>query len=305
MSPPVRPNSFLGGISADALAGLTEFASKFTAPTAFFGAIFIPSPNGGTRSAGTLPGASSINYSVDHDTGALDLSSVDADGRTTTIRAQLRDGTYVDVSTGTPLGLDLDGTLYIDHDAATKALEGADGQPPASADSPTRSKNDEPKLCPDPSLDKPGAMNRADSVEYAQYVRGTIINPQRQPPLEPEMAFALFSPVAGMLVNFDDCQDSTGMMVEIKGNYAWMFRSKRLTENITEEFLWQAEREVSANDLRNAQTGLDTPVEWHFREKRVADFAWNLFENAKLLPQIRICYTPFDAGISYCYPDSK
>jgi len=84
-----------------------------------------------------------------------------------------------------------------------------------------------------------------------------------------------------------------------------MLARDNLTKSMTAEFLDQADREVSANDFRNAQTGLDTPVEWHFREKAVADFAWELFNRKSLLPQIRVCYTPFDAGTSYCYPDPE
>jgi hypothetical protein len=297
--------SFLDDVSAEVLEGLTEFAGKVAAPIAFFGAIFIPSPDDGVHSEGTLPGVSSISYIVDHDTGVLDLSTIDTNDHATTVRAQLRDGIYVDVSTGAPLGRDLEGALYLDRDAITSALGEAKDETSDGADASISPEHDEPKLCPEPTPDNPGALNSAESVAYAQYVRQMIVNPQRQPPLEPEMAFGLFNPQSGKIVNFDDCQDSTGMMVEIKGRYAFMLARDNLTKSMTAEFLDQADREVSANDFRNAQTGLDTPVEWHFREKAVADFAWELFNRKSLLPQIRVCYTPFDAGTSYCYPDPK
>jgi hypothetical protein len=90
-----------------------------------------------------------------------------------------------------------------------------------------------------------------------------------------------------------------------KGQYAFMLARDNLTRSMTAEFLDQADREVSANDFRNAQTGINTPVEWHFREKEVADFAWALFGEARLLPRIRVCYTPFGTGTSDCYPSRK
>jgi hypothetical protein len=284
--------SFLDELSAEALEGLTEFAGKVAAPIAFFGAIFIPSSNNGIRSEGTLPGASGVTYSVDHDTGALDLSTVDADDDATAIRAQLRDGIYVDVSTGAPLGRDLEGVLYLDRDAATAALSNTKDQQGETAEAASAPKRDEPKLCPDPGLDNPGATNNANAVKYAQYVSQAIVNPQRQPPLEPGMAFGLLNPSSGQVVIFDDCQDTTGIMQEYKGYYAWSLTNKTLMADRARDFLTQANSQIEANDLRNLQTGMNNPIDWHFKDRATADFAWDLFKEASFLDKIRVFYTP-------------
>ncbi len=290
--------SFLGDIGPEALTGLTEFASKIAEPAIFFGAIFIPSPNEGIRSEGTLPGSPGINYSADHDTGALELSARDTDGRATTVRAQLRNGVYVDVSTGTPLGRDLDGVLYIDRDAATAALRAAKGEPREDAQAARASKDDEPKLCPAPVIDNPGATNNANAVRYAQYVSRRIVNPHRHPPLAPGLAFGLFNPRTGRIIKLDDCQDTTGIMQEYKAFHAWRLKNKKLREDMEEEFLDQAARQIEANDFRNLQTGIVRPIDWHFQDKEIAMFALKLFGDAGFLPKVRIFYTPEGTGTS-------
>lgn len=290
--------SFLEGIAPEALEGLTEFASKVAEPTIFFGAIFIPSPNPGIRSEGTLPGSPGIDYSADHDTGALELSTRDSHGHATTVRAQLRNGIYVDVSTGTPLGRNLDGVLYIDRDAATAALSAAKGRPDEDAQAALAYKNSEPKLCPAPVTDNPGATNNANAVRYAQYVSRTIVNPQRHPQLPPGLAFGLFNPKTGKVVKLDDCQDTTGNMQEYKAFHAWWLKNEKLRKKMSEDFLKQASRQIEANDFRNVQTGIVRPIDWHFKDRESAEFALKLFGQADFLSKVRIFYTPEGTGTS-------
>lgn len=296
--------SFLDEIGADVLSGLTAFASRFAGPAAFFGAIFIPSPNNGTSAEGSLPETPNVRYKADYDTGILELTSTGRDGNEITVSAQLRNGVYVDVKTGKSLGRDLDGTLYIDHDAATSALRDADGGTGEGADAALGQNDDEPKLCPEQVPDNPGATYKDYSVKYAQYVSQEIVNPQRFPPLQPGMAFGLFNPISGKMVLFDDCQDTTGQMHEYKGHYADILDKDFLQDELRADFLDQAYRQTLANDFRNLQTGLNNPVEWDFDEKETADFAWKLFEREGYLPRIRVCYAPYRLQSDYnCYPD--
>ena len=290
--------SFLESVAPEALTGLTEFASKVFEPTIFFGAIFIPSPNEGIRSEGTLPGSPGISYSADHDTGALELSTRDSHGHATTVRAQLRNGVYVDVSTGTPLGRDLDGVLYIDRDAATAALSTAKGEPSENAQAALASKNSEPKLCPAEVPDNPGATNNANAVRYAQYVSQRIVNPQRHPPLPPGLAFGLFNPRTGKIVKLDDCQDTTGNMQEYKAFHAWWLNNEKLMKKMSAKFIQQAASQIQANDFRNLQTGIVRPIDWHFKDRESAVFALDLFGQAGFLPKVRIFYTPEGTGTS-------
>jgi hypothetical protein len=284
--------SFLDDLPGEALTGLTEFASDVAAPMAFYGALFIPSQNPGIESDGTLPGSPDITYKADHDSGLLELSTQNADGTTTTIRAQLQDGVYVDVSTNTPLGRDLDGTLYIDRDAAVAALNAAKGQLDEDAEVAPAPKDNEPKLCPDETRDNPGATVNSNAVEYAQYVSQNIVNPQRDPPLKEGMAFGLLNPETGQVVLFDDCQDTTGIMQEYKGYYAWAMNNDKLKRDRATDFLTQADDQVAANNFRNLQTGADYPIDWHFNDKEVADFAWELFDDPRFRNKIRVFYTP-------------
>ncbi|MEW6437736.1 MAG: hypothetical protein AB1508_11295 [Pseudomonadota bacterium] len=281
-----------------ALRGLTEFASKVFEPLVFFDAIFIPSPNDGIRSEGTLPGSPGIGYSADHDTGTLELSTRDTHGHATTVRAQLRNGVYVDVSTGTPLGRDLNGVLYIDRDAATAALSAAKGHADEDAQAALASKDDEPKLCPAHTQDNPGATNNANAVRYAQYVSQKIVNPQRHPPLAPGLAFGLYNPRTGKIVNLDDCQDTTGNMQEYKAFHAWWLNNEKLMKKMSAKFIQQAASQIQANDFRNLQTGIFRPIDWHFKDRESAEFALKLFGQAGFLPKIRIFYTPEGTGTS-------
>ncbi|HLH12050.1 MAG TPA: hypothetical protein VKV77_09255 [Methylovirgula sp.] len=278
---------FLGDVSAAALASLRTLALRFSGPAAFFGAIFIPT-NRSLISEGTLPGAPNVRYRIDRDTGMLDLTTVGRDGEEVTARAQFRNGVYVDTRTGKPVGRVLGRTFYIDRAAAAAALAAA------GAKTAIESKDDGPKLCPAPEPDRPGATNRPDAIEYAQYVSQVIVNPQRDPPLEPGLGFALWDPDRDDVTVFDDCQDTTGIMQEYKGYYSWRLAIPKFKDAMAEEFLGQAKRQIPANDLRNKQLGRNYPIEWHFQEKEVAEFARDLFKDAGYLSTIRIYYDPYD-----------
>jgi hypothetical protein len=73
--------------------------------------------------------------------------------------------------------------------------------------------DDEPKLCPAPGPDRVGGSEIGR--DYEDYVK-SIVNPENPTPRG--WGFQLPNPEQnGALVYYDDCQQSTGMMVEAKG----------------------------------------------------------------------------------------
>jgi hypothetical protein len=82
-------------------------------------------------------------------------------------------------------------------------------------------KDDEPKLCPAPGPDRPGGSEKGR--DYEDYVK-KFINPENPTPRG--WGFQLPNlKQGGALVYHDDCQHSTGMMAEIKGEYAGVLAS--------------------------------------------------------------------------------
>ncbi|MGO9132691.1 MAG: hypothetical protein ACLP8A_01405 [Methylovirgula sp.] len=96
--------SFLAEIAPETLEALATFASRFTIPTAVLGALIIPSPNEGVIAQGTLPDHPDVSYRFDRPEGMLTLSAKAGDGSDVTIRAQNRNGIFVDIATGTRIG---------------------------------------------------------------------------------------------------------------------------------------------------------------------------------------------------------
>ncbi len=143
--------SFVAAITPETLVALAAFASRFTVPTAVLGAIFIPSPNDGGVSQGTLPDQPDTSYRLDRPAGTLIITTKASDGTDIAIRAQNRDGIYVDVETGKPIGRDLRGDLFIEGDAVKDAIQTRkDENPQAGADAQADQNANEPKLCPAP-----------------------------------------------------------------------------------------------------------------------------------------------------------
>jgi hypothetical protein len=70
---------------------------------------------------------------------------------------------------------------------------------------------DEPRLCPLPVKDK---RTNDLGLEYENYIKG-LVNPEN--PTPPYMGYKL--PNAARVVSFDDCEHSTGTMIEIKDGY--------------------------------------------------------------------------------------
>ena len=108
------------------MQALARFAARFSVPTAVLGALFIPTPNSGGVTQGTLPDAPDIRFRRDGPAGTLRLATTLADGSERVALARNQRGVYLDVRTREPLGRDFGEQLYLDLAAVQAALaEGA------------------------------------------------------------------------------------------------------------------------------------------------------------------------------------
>jgi hypothetical protein len=76
----------------------------------------------------------------------------------------------------------------------------------------------------------------------------------------------------GALVFYDDCQRSTGMMVEAKGGYAGVLKFPQGGRSITKDWSNQSGRQVAARGWRR--------LRWYFAEPDTAAFAKKIFDRA-------------------------
>jgi hypothetical protein len=81
------------------------------------------------------------------------------------------------------------------------------------------------------------------------------------------LAVNLVNPITGNIVHFDDCQLTTGIMIDAKGTgYAAILAQG------SDKFVWtqiEGKMLTQANSQVNAAQG--RPIEWYFAESSVAD----------------------------------
>jgi hypothetical protein len=252
-------------------------------------------------SQGAVPGEPGLNYRLDHDEGSLRITRTGPAGDEVLAAAHLgQDGVYRD-ETGLPIGRAVGGSVVIDPDAVRAALaaqdvkDDEDADQMAGATAKTDAKIEEPKLCPAPVTENM-IGRKAFDILYEQYVR-SIANPERQPPLPAGLAFSLTDPATGNLVNFDDCREWDGAMIEAKGHYEAARQNRRVSDSIDKQWVEQATRQVRASG--------DRDVEWYFHEQAAADVARDLFSKIDDLRRIRVYYLPDPAGIPNPNPRIK
>jgi hypothetical protein len=193
-----RALSYLGPLPAAALGSLGEFAAGLLASGAaaivFGGLLLIPS-NKSLRVEGEVPDIPGLRYAWNRDETLLRLTYDSPNGARQTFTAQLQEDVFRD-QRGQVVG---------------RVLPGGNIAVDPAAVFPEAVNDNNPKLCPDPGLDKPGELGR----DYADYVK-SIVNPGNPTPRY--WGYQLPNPYNfGKLVNYDDCQHSTGTMVEAKG----------------------------------------------------------------------------------------
>jgi hypothetical protein len=251
-----RESSFLGDLAAETAKQLSRFALRLLGriagraaakAVARFGLLVIPSPNK-IRVEGDVADLPGLHYAWNRDETQIEFTYDGGDGTPRKFTAQLQDDLFRD-ERGHVVGRVLpDGTVAID----------------TAAVSPDLADEDEPKLCPAPSKDRGGNERGRD---YEDYVK-SVVNPDNPTPRG--MGYALLN--AGDPVVYDDCQHSTGMMVEAKGDYAGVLSFEQGRNSLKEQWLDQSGRQLAAAGER--------PIRWYFAEPEAAAYAQRWFDAA-------------------------
>jgi len=283
----------LGPLSGEALAGLATVAAGFAGAAAAFGFVFIASPNGGVTSQGAVAGEPGLNYSLNHEEGSLRITRTGPAGDELIAAAHLgQDGLFRD-ETGAPVVRAAGSSVVIDSDAvrataSKREKQQDDAGAMVRAEAQTQTRREEPKLCPEPVPDTPhGASEMA--AEYERVIHN-LVNPQN--PLPQGFGVSLLNPISGKNVFFDDCIQTSGVMVEAKGpGYADLLsKSFQQREDVgaSAKLLKQATSQVEAAGTR--------PIIWFFAEENAADYVRELFKDDVRLRQIEVIAYPSTGG---------
>lgn len=263
---PLPASSFLGDLDGGQVAELGAYAARLlglgpiTAAAAAFGLLFIPSPND-LHVEGEVPEIPGLRYSWNRDETALHLTYDDPDGDQRSFSAQLDGDVFLDAQDRVVGRVLSDSTVAIDAAAISSDLVD----------------EDEPRLCPDVTKDR---RTNDLGLDYENYIKA-IVNPEN--PTPPYMGYKL--PNGGKWVSFDDCEHSTGTMVEIKDGYAGFLNSDWGKTFLEALFLKQATDQIQAAGTR--------PVRWYFSQEQVADFAEEIFDDDPDLQNIEIIDKPW------------
>jgi hypothetical protein len=238
--------SIFARLSSAAAAPLGEYAAAILlragGAAAAFGLLFIPSPN-----MIKVPEVPGLRYSWSRDETLLRLTYDGPNGSRQTFTAQLQGDVFRD-QRGQVVG---------------RVLPGGNIALDPAAIFPKLANDNNPRLCPYPGPDKPGELGR----DYADYVK-SIVNPGFPTPRY--WGYQLPNPYdGGKLVNYDDCQHSTGTMVEAKGpGYVELLKYGF----VQQEWVDESGRQVDASAGR--------PIRWYFAELGAALAAQKLFREA-------------------------
>lgn len=252
----------LGAWAARLLAAETAGAAVEAAgAVAVAGVLLVPSSNR-IRVTGEIKGLPGGRYSWNRDDAELHITYETADGQQRTFIAQRKEQEFLGPQ-GQVVGRILpDDQVIID----AGVLPGR----PAN--------NNEPKLCP---LPQPDRRTNDKGLAYEEFMR-PIVNPGMPTPLG--FGYYLVNPSTGKALEFDDCQHSTGTMIDYKDRY-WKMLSDLGIQKFIRDDLWdQAGDQVKAAGLR--------PTRWYFSEKEAADYVREQFEDDPIRSRIEIIYAP-------------
>lgn len=272
-----RGGSFLANLTTEAAKQLGRFALGLSPPparaaVAVFGLLIIPSPNK-IRSEGEVAGLPGLKYSWNRDESQIHFTYDSSNGQSQNFSAQLEEDVFRDKN-GRVVGRVLpNGTVVID----------------TSAISPDIADDDEPKLCPEPSKDRGGSERGRD---YEDYVKKHV-NPDNPTPRG--MGYRLIKPDGDGVV-FDDCQHSTGMMVDAKGDYGPLVEYQE--NKVGGDWLNQSAAQIAAAGGRH--------IRWYFAEAETAAYAKELFRTEdKGRENIEIVWLPWPGSRSWKRPAAK
>jgi hypothetical protein len=244
-------------LAAEAAGAAVEAAGA----VAVAGVLLVPSPNR-IRVTGEIKDLPGGRYSWKRDEAELHITYETADGQQRTFIAQRKEQEFLDPQ-GRVVGRILpDDQVIIDADVL-----------------PGRPANDnEPKLCPLPQEDR---RTNQRGLAYEAFMR-PIVNPGMPTPLG--WGYYLVNRSTAQAVEFDDCQQKTGIMIDYKDKYWKMLSDLGLQEFILKGLWKQAGDQVLAAGAR--------PIRWYFSEKQAADYIRHLFAGDDVRGRIEIVYAP-------------
>jgi len=250
--------SVLGELSEAAAKSLGRFALRLLAleaagAAAVGGVLFLPSQKK-TRIEGKVPGFPGLRYVWSSEDGELRLIYERTDGKLTTFVTHREDDVFRD-QRGRTIGVVLpNGILAIEPSAIFREL----------------ANDNEPRLCPDPTPDQPGNEKGKD---YEDYIK-SMINPRNPTPRY--WSYRLPDPNnPGKFINYDDCEQTTGSMIEVKDKYADLLAFPAGAKSATDRFLKQSKEQIDAADAAGNRS-----VRWYFAEPSTAEFAKKLFTDS-------------------------
>jgi hypothetical protein len=246
--------SFLGDLTGTQATQLALWATRLLGPAAIatgaveiFRTIFVPTDNP-IRDEGDIKGLPGGHYSWNRDERLLHFTYERPDGSTRIYTAELQEDVFRDAA-GRIVGRLLpNGVAAIDKFAVF----------------PGATNDNEPRLCPVPGPDKAGSDSGKD---YEDFVK-RVVNPENPTPRYWGFQLPNVGPTGG-LVHYDDCEHSTGTMVETKDGYTGLLQFPQGMQSVFYEFLDQSKRQVDAAG--------DRPVRWYFSEAGTAAFAAEIF----------------------------
>jgi hypothetical protein len=257
-----------------ALAGMTAEDLLTLAPAAvvFGGVLLAPSQNN-EETWRDVPGRPGLRYRVSLWTPEAWVKYRDAAGKAQTVHLQIRRNAVIDDSGETVGRVLAGGRLAIALDAVAPGTVG----------------DEEPRLCPKPTPDKPGQGPDSRSRAYENQMKRWL-NPQM--PTPPGLGMALTG-AKGTYI-FDDCRQSNGDMVDYKGpGYAWAVtaaaHSPKANWTFKKKWLQQSASQVSVAGSRQ--------IVWYFAEPSAAASCRRLFiQQDKGRERIQIRVKAFAGG---------
>jgi hypothetical protein len=227
---------------------LAQLGLEAAGAVAVAGVLVFPSPNR-IRVEGEIKGLPGGRYSWNRDEAQLHITYETADGQQRTFIAQRKGQKFLD-----PQGQVVGRILPDDH-----VVIDADVLPGRPAD------NNEPKLCPLPEPDK---RTNDKGLAYEAFMR-PLVNPGIPTPLG--WGYYLMNPSTGKPVEFDDCQQKTGIVMDYKDRY-WKLLSDPDTQGFTIGKLWK-------QALNQVQAAGGRAIRWYFSEKQAADYVRDRFRD--------------------------
>jgi hypothetical protein len=258
--------SFLAELTATQLArlsvwALAELGVEAAGAVAVAGVLLFPSPNR-IRVEGEIKGLPGGRYAWNRDEAQLYIIYQTADGEQRTFTAQRKGQEFLDPQERVVGRILPDDHVIIDADVL-----------------PGRPANDnEPKLCPLPEPDK---RTNDKGLAYEAFMR-PLVSPGMPTPLG--WGYYLMDPSTGKAVEFDDCQQETGDMVDYKHKY-WMLLSDLDTQGFTIVKLWK-------QALSQVQAAGERRIRWYFAERKAADYVRELFRDDLDRDRIDIVHAP-------------